>query len=512
MGKRIRLEYFFGFVSIFLLLVACGDIKPTPKLELKATPTIGEVPLEVSFDLVSESTATVLFEPGDGSQAVSIKAGRFSYVYTKEGTYTAQVSLKDSGQEKIDSAKIMVKPSATKPIKLPDLRENAWTQFKPGGDTICSDGTAYSFYATPGKLNKVVIDFQGGGACWDDYSCSRGVTGTYARNVLWMSPETFETGDINGDGVRDVGGIYDRKEIRNPVKDWYHVYVPYCSADVHWGNNSYTYKEISGANAGKDNVIHHRGAINAQAVLDWVYQNFDAPEDIFVTGCSAGAYGSMMWTPHIAKHYPDARIHLMADCGAGIVNEDFLAGGFTKWNVLAGAWPDFIADLDPGKKGFNFTPSFINDIYTAVAKAFPKVRLSQFNTMGDGNQIFYYALMRKDLHDTNGDGIAEVVPSIPTMIDWLERMPKSMETIEANSSNFRSYLSMYDDNADLSDGTGHCIIFRPEFFDVSESDKPLYEWLGDLLASRPLQSIKPAYVPPYDSIIRARLSPQGLSW
>lgn len=511
MGKRFNHFYLLCLAAALLVISACSEVAPSPSLSFVASPSSGEAPLEVIFDVTTSSTGTFSFLPGDGSAALSVEGSQFSYVYEKAGNYTASLSLKTETADLTDDASISVS-QASKEVKLPQLEADAWTQFYPGGDTRCSDGSEYSYYATPGKLNKVVIDFQGGGACWDDYSCSRGATGTYARNVLWMSPETFESGDINFDGIRDVGGIYDRKDLRNPVKDWYHVYVPYCTADVHWGNADHVYTEIAGPNKGKDNLIYHRGAINAGAVLNWVYDNFEAPEDIFITGCSAGAYGSMMWTPHIAKHYPNARIHLMADCGAGVVNEAFLTGGFDKWNVLEGAWPSFIPSLDPGQTGFKFSTTFINDLYISIARAFPSAKLSQFNTMGDGNQIFYYALMRQDFQDTNNDGLDEVVPSAATMIDWLERMPQSMKTIEAKASNFKSYLSMYDDNNDLSDGTGHCIIFRPEFFDVEESGKPLYEWLSDLVNNRSLQSVEPAYVPPYDTIIKSRLDGQSLSW
>ena len=220
-----------------------------------------------------------------------------------------------------------------------------------------------------------------------------------------------------------------------------------------------------------------------------------------------------MWTPHIAKQYPNAKIYLMADCGAGIVNEDFLKEGFSKWNVFDGAWPSFVPGLNPNSPDFAFTPDFINDIYTAVGEAFPNITLSQFNTMGDGNQIFYYALMNKDLIDSDNDGVHDgVEPSRETIVDWLERMPKSMDAIEQATPNFKSYLSMYDDNNDLTDGTGHCIIFRPEFYDVVESGVALSSWLDDLVNGHGIRSVEPTFVPPYETILQTKASFDTLSW
>lgn len=507
MGKRpTRIALHLFIATLFMLLAACTQPTTTIKAELKASPSIGTVPLEVSFEVITNSDGEMLFDPGDGTAVKPLLSKSFRYVYAAEGNYKPKLIVKTALEDLSDEASVEAQKAISQ-ARVAELPVDVWTEFNPEGDTTCALGETfpYKYFATPGKLNKLVIDFQGGGACWDDFSCSRSGTGTYATNVGWITPDTFKGGDLNFDGIPDVGGIYDREDLRNPIRDWHHIYIPYCTGDVHWGNATHTYTEINGPDAGKPNVIQHKGYINAKAVIDWVFANYEAPETILLTGCSAGAYGSMMWTPHIAKHYPDAEIKLMADCGAGIVNEAFLTEGFEKWNVLEGAWPSFINDLDPSNPNFKFTETFINDIYTAVGRAFPESMLSQFNTMGDGNQIFYYALMQKDFQDPDGDGIEEVIPSLETMREWLERMPESMKSIEASSSNFRSYLSMFDENDDLTDGTGHCIIFRPEFFDVTEEGKPLYEWLADLVNGKSLRSIVPTDVPPYETIIQSRL-------
>jgi hypothetical protein len=45
-----------------------------------------------------------------------------------------------------------------------------FTDQVPGG--VCSDGSPYRFYVSPGDPKKVVLDFQGGGACWDAATCA----------------------------------------------------------------------------------------------------------------------------------------------------------------------------------------------------------------------------------------------------------------------------------------------------------------------------------------------------
>ena len=53
-----------------------------------------------------------------------------------------------------------------------DEMENGWNVIKPGGETTCSRGTEFAFYYRKGSSNNVVIDFQGGGACWNSETCS----------------------------------------------------------------------------------------------------------------------------------------------------------------------------------------------------------------------------------------------------------------------------------------------------------------------------------------------------
>ena len=56
-------------------------------------------------------------------------------------------------------------PVANEPA-LADLKQGEWNTLTPAGDTTCSDGSAFSYFVRPGKSNKIVVEFSGGGACW----------------------------------------------------------------------------------------------------------------------------------------------------------------------------------------------------------------------------------------------------------------------------------------------------------------------------------------------------------
>src|SRR4051812_18484919 len=58
------------------------------------------------------------------------------------------------------------------PSGLPTGLHAGWNEFKPGGDTLCARGGEYAFWVRPGTVNKVLIEFSGGGACWNETTCS----------------------------------------------------------------------------------------------------------------------------------------------------------------------------------------------------------------------------------------------------------------------------------------------------------------------------------------------------
>ena len=80
----------------------------------------------------------------------------------------------------------------------------------------------FTFFVKGGDTNKLVVYFQGGGACWDANNCL--YYHTYTEEVLNIAD--YDTGFM---------GIFDTELFLNPFKDWYFVYIPYCTGDVHWG-------------------------------------------------------------------------------------------------------------------------------------------------------------------------------------------------------------------------------------------------------------------------------------
>jgi len=328
------------------------------------------------------------------------------------------------------------------PPPVPELADG-WTEIEGGVGTSCARGDRFAFYVHPGTVNKVVVDFMGGGACWDQTTCSV-ADAIFTDTIDWIAEAVADEERFDG--------IYDKSNPENPVGDWYHVVIPYCTGDLHWGNNIETY-----GTGGTSFAINHVGATNTNFVLDWFYANFTGPEEILVTGCSAGSYGSALWSASIADHYSESTVTQFGDSGAGVITEQFFRDSFPSWNAEE-AFPLWIAGLDPDE--IDIYEMNLADLYAEIGGALPGMHLSQFNTTYDRTQVRYFEAM-------GGDG-AE---------DWSAQMVSMVDDIEARVSNFCSYRGP---------GRQHCILGNENFYsfdsDATEDGTLFVDWLSDMLA------------------------------
>src|ERR1700722_18815468 len=117
-------------------------------------------------------------------------------------------------------------------------KADTWT-WVPFADASCANGTptglGVNLTGKPGA--RALIYLEGGGACWSDVTC-----------YTFMTAVNFSTGygeaNFTADTASELalpGGFFDRTAAANPFKDYDYVYVPYCTGDIHAGNNVYAY-------------------------------------------------------------------------------------------------------------------------------------------------------------------------------------------------------------------------------------------------------------------------------
>ena len=233
----------------------------------------------------------------------------------------------------------------------------------------------YSFFVRKGTVNKVLVFFNGGGACWDTENCLNHLTYTPA---VYEAVESEQFGTWTSEGFVPIDeGIFDFTDCPNPFKDWYVIYLPYCTGDLFWGAQDAQYGEFT---------IQHRGFVNFMAVLNWMKNNFRCPLQVFVTGSSAGGYGAILNYPYIREAFPLSRVYALGDAANGVTGEGFTAAANEKWNIQ---YPDWILTGD-------ITEYDMDDIYTNIAAEYPFMKFAQYTTAGDSTQSWFYYLQRTD--------------------------------------------------------------------------------------------------------------------
>lgn len=367
---------------------------------------------------------------------------------------------------------------------VPDLSPGRWHAIDTGGDSMCADGSAYRFYVYPGRVNKLTIGFQGGGACWNDATCPYSNSRPNPDNGQSFYVDAVHVDELGLEPNAPVQGVFDQNNPANPFRDWFQVYVPYCTADIHLGNSSESYQDSDGNAI----TVHHRGAVNTREVLEWVYQAFENPQQIFVSGGSAGAYGALMWFPDVRDAYPQASVHHLSDCGAGIISESFAQQGLSRWNVAA-SFPELAGELNA---------DIIIDAYSSIAARYPQSVLSQHNTVLDGTQIAFYVAMQNLV---NPD-ISQIVRLSQA---WSEGLQQSLRSIRSTAPNFSYYTSTFDEDGNPLTGTAHCMLQRDELYSWQDQEQPLLAWLNRVIAGdvpEPVAGMLPQSAPSLQQLPR----------
>ncbi len=308
------------------------------------------------------------------------------------------------------------------------LLPDGWNKIAPGGETRCGDGSDWAFFVRKGTTNRLVLELQGGGSCWDETTCF-----VDRKAVTWLRTEPDLADDASN------AGIHDHASAANPFAEWHHVIVSYCTGDVHWGSRDAKY----GAHA-----FFHRGAINMRAVLDWAATNVPAPEQVLVTGHSAGSLGSIMWAPWVARQYPSAAVVQLGDSAAGVYPAGAIAIIREAWNAEA-AMPTFVDGTDPA------SITDLASLYRLAARGYPSMRLSEVTSAFDLDQTQRWAYVGGD------DARA-----------FTTEMRSKLNDVASTVPLFRSYVFA---------GSTHTITNRQETYTVTSSGVPFRDWLAALV-------------------------------
>lgn len=174
-------------------------------------------------------------------------------------------------------------------------------------ESRCANGTSTGFAVNVSqRSNRVLMFLEGGGACWDHYTCA---VLKSARHL----EDTVGEATVLADAQR-VAFLFERGNANNPFADATFVYVPYCTGDAHSGNNLAHY-----ARNGSLRSVEHRGAANLDAVLARVVPAFSNTDRVWLAGVSAGGYGAMLNWERVQNAFGGrVRVDVFSDSGAPI--------------------------------------------------------------------------------------------------------------------------------------------------------------------------------------------------
>lgn len=319
-------------------------------------------------------------------------------------------------------------PAASYPplgTAITGLAEDTWT-WVDFPDSACDDGSATGIGVSRGAGPDLLVFLNGGGACWDYLTC-------YTLNLASHGP--FGSAQLQAVLAAQLpSSILDRGLAGHPMADATLVFVPYCTGDIHGGDNVITYVGPS-----QSRVHHHVGRRNVLAFLRRLAATFPAPRRLVVSGSSAGGFGALINYDAFRHYWPAASAFLVDDSGpplgAGATSQLVQAAWFQSWQLGKA--------LDPVCGSACRTN--LSAQIPALSRRYPQDRLALLSSLRDQVIAGYYLLSAQALETELLRVTADVIGPTP---------------------NFRAFLV---------GGSSHTMLGAPAAF---SQGIPLVDWLG----------------------------------
>jgi hypothetical protein len=196
---------------------------------------------------------------------------------------------------------------------------------------VCLDGTGTGFmyrcFSGVGATGPLVINFDGGGACWDGDTCELGGPGGLiernhfdANDAGSVVPQVFAQANYSGST-----SAFNQS--------WNQVFIPYCTGDVNSGNKVQNYVASDGTHIAAHHVGFHNVALDL-AVLGSLFPN---PAKVAMWGSSGGGLAVDCNLSAIHSKWPSRPMYSLNNSGAplniGFDTDVTNLGGPTMWGV-----------------------------------------------------------------------------------------------------------------------------------------------------------------------------------
>ncbi|MDR2654553.1 MAG: hypothetical protein LBC56_00560 [Oscillospiraceae bacterium] len=306
---------------------------------------------------------------------------------------------------------------------------------------VCSDGTPYCAYLKKGTVNKLMVHFSAGGSSWNEHTAQRPITPW----TFFLRQEGYYFRGISSTTESMHTGIMQDNDARNPLNDWYALCVPYVSADLHFGNNDFPYKDKKG----KPRILYHHGVANTNACLGLLKDFFPGePEALFIGGESAGAFGSVANCAKVAALYPNCRNITVYSDAAHLHTHKF-------HSIIRDIWK-----VPPDLSAYAKSDYPTVDLFQyARDKTPPHTKFLHANSLYDQILIEYMFQMDKDRLGTYSH----------TLQEFGNTLKIAVKTLKKDIPNYSYYLTDYGKNKKTGT-TPHTFSLLPKLFYADMQD------------------------------------------
>jgi hypothetical protein len=193
---------------------------------------------------------------------------------------------------------------------LAPVRNTTW-QWRDVSGAVCANGdpTGYAVNLQP-DAQRLMIYLEGGGDCDSFATCTVLNSASYINGGY--SSNTFFTNSNELPYLLKFGPT-DRNNSANPMQGYSYAYFPYCTGDLHGGNNVVRYNP-------NPHNYHHVGAVNTQLFLQDLNMTLSGIDYVLLAGSSAGGFGAVLNYERTVQAFPKAHVDLLDDSGIAFNN------------------------------------------------------------------------------------------------------------------------------------------------------------------------------------------------
>lgn len=331
-------------------------------------------------------------------------------------------------------------PPTGDPISAPDM---TW-QYVEFPGTKCRNGAAAGINVSLNSAsNKVMIYLEGGGACFDLATCG--------INPTASAP------------AQPSAGVFNRGNADNPVADWNFIHVPYCTGDVHAGDNP-----SGDPGIGAQPFV---GYSNLEAFLERIVPTFPNVEQVLHTGISAGGFGAALTADLVARRFPPGTTFTLIDDSGPPMSTDYLPSCLQqKWRELWGFDTTFLADCGSACPDPN---DYSIDWAKYLADKYPNSKSGLISATNDGIITTFY-----------GYGTNNCTGSLLT--------PVPGDQFAAGLQDFRDEMSSYDNfGTYYINSTTHTWIGGAGFYTTTVGGVRLVDWFRDIVEGTSAADVGP---------------------